>query len=127
MDAPSNKQLFVCRYNDYDGLGLGHPAVRKLKELSVPDGYAWVQVACGPYHTASVSSNGDLFTWGDGKYGVLGHGDVKRRDTPKKVKIPGGETVVKVACGRRHTAAVTATGKLFTWYVSYNHALQSIK
>ena len=27
------------------------------------------------------------------------------------------ETIVKVACGCGHTAAVTSTGKLLTWYV----------
>jgi RCC1 and BTB domain-containing protein len=31
------------------------------------------QVACGSYHTAAVCANGDLYTWGNGMYGKLGH------------------------------------------------------
>ena len=121
MNRPSNKQLFVWGSNDNGCLGLGDEAVGKVvvdpTELSAPHGTMWIQVASGDNHIAAVSSNGDLFTWGDGGFGQLGHGDHKDRYTPTKVEIPGGEAVVKVACGLLHTAAVTATGKLFTWYV----------
>ena len=122
MSLPSKKQLFLWGGNYLGELGLGHEAVGKMTtdptELIVPDGSTWAQIACGNYYTAAVSSNGDLFTWGYGWYGQLGHGNKTDRHAPTKVEIPGGEAVVKVAYGLWHTAAVTATGKLLTWYVT---------
>ena len=115
-------QVLIWGNNLYGKLGLGYGSCcfteRDPTKLNVSGGTTWIQISCGPHHTAAVSSSGELFTWGLGSSGQLGHGDEKVQDAPKKVEIPGGEAVVKVACGRSHTAAVTATGKLLTWYVS---------
>ena len=115
-------QLLVWGFNNDGTLGLGEEAVDENiadpTKLNAPHDTAWIQIVCGKYHTAAVSSNGDLYTWGSGRKGRLGHGNKTDRHAPTKVKIPGGEAVVKVACGHQHTAAVTRTGKLFTWYVS---------
>lgn len=32
------------------------------------------RIACGCAHSAAVTSNGELYTWGRGKNGWLGHG-----------------------------------------------------
>ena len=125
MSRPSKHQLFVWGKNRYGQLGLGceSKVITELRILNVPD-TTWTQVACGLFHTAAVSSNGEVFTWGCSGNGQLGHGDCMDRNVPKKVEIPGGEVVVKVACGVYYTAAVTRAGKLFTWYVSnFNHFL----
>ena len=121
MNHPSKKELFVFGYNSFGCIGLGDDDVNKVimdpRKLNVPS-TMWTQVACGNYHNATVSSNGEVFTWGWGGDGQLGHGDSNDRRVPTKVEIPEGEVVVKVACGSYHTVAVTRTGKLFTWYVS---------
>lgn len=44
-----------------------------------------MQVSVGPYHSAAVSSNGKLFTWGDGLCGKLGHGGVEGCNEPRQV------------------------------------------
>ncbi|KAF7831165.1 PH, RCC1 and FYVE domains-containing protein 1 isoform X1 [Senna tora] len=81
-------------------------------------------VACGEWHTAIVSSCGRLFTYGDGTFGVLGHGDSQSVSQPKEVESLKGLWVRSVACGSWHTAAIVEvmvdrfrynTGKLFTW------------
>ena len=78
-------------------------------------GQVMVQVTCGSYHTAAVASNGDLFTWGGGLYGKLGHGNEVGHATPKRVQGLVGQAVSQIACGSRHTAIVTSTGALYTW------------
>ncbi|XP_045811476.1 PH, RCC1 and FYVE domains-containing protein 1-like [Trifolium pratense] len=83
-------------------------------------------VACGPWHTALITSTGKLFTFGDGTFGVLGHGDRENLPYPREVESLSGLRTIAVACGVWHTAAVVeviatqsiaslSSGKLFTW------------
>jgi len=78
-------------------------------------GQVVVQVTCGSYHTAAVTGNGDLYTWGGGMYGKLGHGNEAGHSTPKRVEGLVGLVVSQIACGSRHTAVVTSNGELYTW------------
>ncbi|MQL87884.1 hypothetical protein Taro_020435, partial [Colocasia esculenta] len=84
------------------------------------------KVACGDWHTAVVASTGQLFTYGNGVFGVLGHGNLESVSQPKEVGSLKGLKVKSVACGPWHTAAIvemtvgrskgnTSFGKLFTW------------
>ncbi|PSS28730.1 Ultraviolet-B receptor like [Actinidia chinensis var. chinensis] len=86
-------------------------------------------IACGPWHTAFVTSAGQLFTFGDGTFGALGHGDHCSTGIPREVGTLRGLRTVKVACGVWHSAAIvdvmtasssgpsdySSSGKLFTW------------
>ncbi|URE20153.1 (E 0.0) Ran GTPase binding chromatin binding zinc ion binding [Musa troglodytarum] len=84
-------------------------------------------VSCGPWHTAIVTSAGQLFTFGDGIFGALGHGDRRSTNIPREVEALRGMRAVRAACGVWHTAAIveildassdsgsSSTGKLFTW------------
>ncbi|XP_044478884.1 PH, RCC1 and FYVE domains-containing protein 1-like isoform X2 [Mangifera indica] len=84
-------------------------------------------ISCGPWHTAIVTSSGQLFTFGDGTFGVLGHGDRTSISIPREVESLKGLRTVRAACGVWHTAAVVevmvgnssssncSLGKLFTW------------
>ena len=33
-----------------------------------------VRIACGSTHSAAITADGELYTWGRGNYGRLGHG-----------------------------------------------------
>ncbi|GMI97384.1 hypothetical protein like AT5G19420 [Hibiscus trionum] len=84
-------------------------------------------ISCGPWHTAVVTSAGQLYTFGDGTFGVLGHGDRNSVSIPREVESLKGLRTVRAACGVWHTAAVVevmvgnssssncSSGKLFTW------------
>jgi alpha-tubulin suppressor-like RCC1 family protein len=84
-------------------------------------------ISCGPWHTALVTSAGQLFTFGDGSFGVLGHGDRASLSVPREVESLKGLRTVRAACGVWHTAAVVevmvgnssssncSSGKIFTW------------
>ncbi|KAE8651267.1 PH, RCC1 and FYVE domains-containing protein 1 [Cucumis sativus] len=89
------------------------------------EGLQVLSVACGTWHSALATSNGKLYTFGDGTYGVLGHGDRESVVYPREVQLLSGLRTIKVACGVWHTAAIvevmSQTGsnmssrKLFTW------------
>jgi len=73
-------------------------------------------VTCGSYHTAAVGGDGDLYTWGGGMYGKLGHGDEEGHATPRRVGgVLENVRVLAVACGSRHTSALTDCGHLYSW------------
>ena len=81
------------------------------------NGERGVMVAVGYAHTVALSEAGHVFTWGWGVSGQLGHNDTEDQWAPRQVEAGwfGGEKVVFVAAGRRHTVAVTARGQLYTW------------
>ncbi|XP_048453850.1 E3 ubiquitin-protein ligase HERC2 [Rhincodon typus] len=74
-------------------------------------------IACGSSHSAAITSSGELYTWGLGEYGRLGHGDNTTQLRPKLVKVLLGHRVIQVACGSRdaQTLALTDEGLVFSW------------
>ncbi|KAH7283045.1 hypothetical protein KP509_35G058700 [Ceratopteris richardii] len=97
------------------------------RRVHLAEGIRISSVACGPWHTAVITSAGQLFTFGDGTFGALGHGNRASCSFPKEVESLKGLRTVRVACGVWHTAAVVEVimaysennacpaGKLFTW------------
>lgn len=97
------------------------------KRVSGPlEGLQVASVCCGPWHTALITSTGQLFTFGDGTFGILGHGNRESAMHPREVESLMGLKTIAVACGVWHTAAVVdvivaqssssmSSGKLFTW------------
>ena len=85
--------------------------VEALKAKRVRD------VACGSSHSAAITSSGELYTWGCGEYGRLGHGDNITQLRPKQVKALAGQRVIQVACGSRdaQTLALTDEGLVYSW------------
>jgi len=77
-----------------------------------------VLVAAGGFHTTVVMIDGALWAWGMGSDGQLGLGDREVRLAPVRVGVDeafGGSPVLTVACGNRHTLAVTKAGTLWSW------------
>nr|XP_057930110.1 E3 ubiquitin-protein ligase HERC2 isoform X4 [Doryrhamphus excisus] len=74
-------------------------------------------IACGSSHSAAITSSGELYSWGLGEYGRLGHGDNTTQLRPKLVKVLLGYRVIQVACGSRdaQTLALTDEGLVFSW------------
>ena len=44
-----------------------------------------VDIAAGGAHSACITASGELYTWGKGRYGRLGHGDSEDQLKPKLV------------------------------------------
>ncbi|XP_073798700.1 RCC1 domain-containing protein 1 isoform X1 [Danio rerio] len=63
------------------------------------------RISCGSRHTAAVTSAGDLYTWGWGQYGQLGHGTEHSTDEPTPVDYFSSHSlsVKDVVCGSWNT------------------------
>lgn len=102
--------------NEGGWLGMGdrepYPKPVRLPYLS-----SITKVAVGSTHSAAVSAKGELYTWGRGHYGRLGHGDHQDQLKPKLVAALKTMRVVDVACGSgdAQSLAVTADGTVYGW------------
>jgi len=107
----------------YGQLGHGFSAGKTLQDEIRPKfvdalkPYRCTYISAGELHSAAVTEDGDLYTWGDGFCGQLGLGNKRPRVLPEQVTLGGleDECVESVSCGYRHTLCVTEDGECFTF------------
>jgi hypothetical protein len=107
----------------YGQLGHGWQAGRQLPDETRPryvDALQHTRIICisaGELHSAAVSDDGNLYTWGDSFCGQCGHGDKRPQLLPTKVshKNIKHENCMVVSCGNRHTLVVTEDGDVFSF------------
>ncbi|XP_034757446.2 RCC1 domain-containing protein 1-like isoform X4 [Acipenser ruthenus] len=73
--------------------------------LDLPEESEMKKMSCGTRHTAADTCAGDLYTWGWGDYGQLGHGTPRSSDQPLHVEYftKEGLCVLDVVCGSWNT------------------------
>ncbi|XP_037533808.1 probable E3 ubiquitin-protein ligase HERC4 [Nematolebias whitei] len=117
--------VFGWGCNKFGQLGLNdtndrcHPVLLKsLRSQKV------IYVSCGEDHTAALTKEGGVFTFGAGGYGQLGHNSTNHEINPRKVFELMGNVVTQIACGRQHTLAFTpASGKMDSFGLGGNGQL----
>ncbi|XP_071743775.1 uncharacterized protein [Lepeophtheirus salmonis] len=115
-----NGSLYACGEGSYGKLGLGNSDdYFSLTPVSALRGFVITQVAtstqggCG--HTLALTQSGEVFSWGDGEDGKLGHGNTERCRRPKIISSLSGNFATFVAVGTSHSAVLTDKGKIFTF------------
>uniref|UniRef100_A0AAR2IIL5 HECT domain-containing protein n=1 Tax=Pygocentrus nattereri TaxID=42514 RepID=A0AAR2IIL5_PYGNA len=75
-----------------------------------------VYISCGEEHTAALTKDGGLFTFGNGSRGQLGHDSTNNEPLPRRVLELMGTEVSQIACGKHHTLAfVPSTGLVYAF------------
>ncbi|MBN3297180.1 HERC3 ligase, partial [Amia calva] len=83
-----------------------------------------VYICCGDEHTAALTKDGGLFTFGDGSGGQLGHDSTNNEVLPRRVLELMGSEVSQIACGRQHTLAfVPSSGMVYAFGCNINGQL----
>mmetsp|Transcript_1477 Transcript_1477/g.2016 ORF Transcript_1477/g.2016 Transcript_1477/m.2016 type:complete len:602 (-) Transcript_1477:2-1807(-) len=89
------------------------------------------QVSCGASHCLALADE-DIYSWGCGNGGRLGHGDTNTYDVPRAIEALHGECVLQVVCGTWHSAALviwpplTVGGVVYTWGSGYHGQLAQL-
>ena len=74
-----------------------------------------VAVSAGYDHSLALAADGAVWSWGNGFFGRLGHGDQQTQLLPKKVEAFAGQRVLAVSAGLSHNLAITADGSAWSW------------
>lgn len=75
----------------------------------------------GKDHSGILTSEGNLFLWGEGAFGRLGNGSTNNKTLPTKISslAPlnslGNDKIIDFSLGAEHSSALTSTGRIFTW------------
>ncbi len=109
-------EIWVWGLNDYGQLGL-NDRVNRMKPTLLPysNGYSIRKVCCGEAHSAFLSGR-EVYTFGDGTHGALGHGNSKCQVQPKvMVKMTLDCRIRDLECGPQYTVAISDLGQLYFW------------
>lgn len=78
--------------------------------------YSFVQVACGDDHVVALTTDGVVFTWGNGQQSQLGRRIIERRKinglTPERLSI---KHIVAIGAGAYHSFAIDKKGVVWAW------------
>ncbi|KAI4350337.1 hypothetical protein L6164_004802 [Bauhinia variegata] len=104
-------------------LGTGNAHIQKLPcKVDSLNGSFIKFISAAKFHSVAVTARGEVYTWGFGRGGRLGHPDFDIHSgqaaviTPRQVTSGLGCRRVKaIAAAKHHTVIATEGGEVFTW------------
>ena len=81
-----------------------------------------IQVSASSAHSLVLTESGDVYSFGEGWYGKLGHGDEEHQHLPKLIEALRGRRVVEIAACCESSLVMTESGDVleFGWSVRNN-------
>lgn len=118
---PANRDLYTWGLNEEGQLGLGNRADAAVPALipkfSRPEHQVDIKsISCGDFHSAVVTAEGALYTWGYGRAGRLGHESEDDVLVPQAVNAP--HSFLDVECGAAFTVAIVGLPGQFPLWVT---------
>eukprot|EP01083_Nonionella_stella_P313022 1121743_1 len=109
-------RVFTWGNNEYGQLGTGHKGNIAVPHL-LPSfsKYKAIQVAVGTYHSLILTEDRNIWSFGRGKKGALGHNDYKDVLQPKRIESVAKHHIKHVSCGGYHNCVISNDDKVFTW------------
>lgn len=116
-------RVFAWGQNQHGQLGDGtttNSAVPvEVERGQIPDGVKLIDIGAGANWSAALGDDGQVYVWGlnqddAGNLG-LGTGSLEGSRTPVPIKEVPGEKFIQLAVGIPAAAAVTESGKVYTW------------
>ena len=127
-------EVFCWGYHIYGQLGdnstatsIAYPVKVVIDGVGTPFNNI-AQVVAGSNHTCALNNDGNVFCWGYGASGRLGHGEDTSSSLPVSVVESDGSqsllsNVTQIATGSSHTCALKTDSTLVCWGVGGNGQL----
>ena len=117
LAATSDGTLWGWGDNSFGQLGIGTTVLSNLpikigpfiNSASPP---TFIDFSAGNFHSAAITSNGALYTWGFNNNGQIGDGTTVNKSSPVKI---GSLSWSKIATGSACTLAIDSSSQLFAW------------
>ncbi|KAA8531150.1 hypothetical protein F0562_005936 [Nyssa sinensis] len=88
MALTSDGKLFGWGWNKFGQVGVGDNVDHcSPGQVRFPHDQKVVQISCGWRHTLAVTERNNVFSWGRGTNGQLGHGESIDRNIPKIIEV----------------------------------------
>ncbi len=109
----SDGTVWAWGYNQYGQLGSGYSGGYRPPPQAVP-GLSGVKiVAGGTYHVLALTSNGNVYAWGNNSNGQLGNGTTTQANSP--VLIANLSNIVAISAGNNTSYALDNSGIVWAW------------
>eukprot|EP00002_Diphylleia_rotans_P025562 TRINITY_DN5054_c0_g1_i7.p1 TRINITY_DN5054_c0_g1~~TRINITY_DN5054_c0_g1_i7.p1 ORF type:complete len:745 (+),score=126.96 TRINITY_DN5054_c0_g1_i7:37-2271(+) len=89
----------------------------EAKSIHTLKGISLSEICASEKHCLVLTRQGQMYSWGAGTFGRLGHGDKYEQKIPKQ--IPLNNSIRTISCGDAHSAAIDFNGRLYTWGCGY--------
>lgn len=104
LNRPQSKKTTISVYRGSNNI----ETIHTLSEKKI------VQVSSGLSHVLLLTSDSEVYSFGTGIFGQLGHGEsIQKLKEPKKIQNMQG--VVKIAAGTYSSIALTNRGEVYRW------------
>jgi len=122
--TPDNEEVPICMVKtacgDYHNIGLdssgqAYSLPSPLSFSSFPSGaqHKVTDIACGKEHCMLLTEHGQVYSWGGGTRGQLGHGTLASEETPRLIMALDGMRVRKISAGGWHSAVISEFDDLY--------------
>ncbi len=110
--------VWACGWGEHGRLGLSHEeGVWEPTQVQFPLPFHATEISAGEQHSLAAGRQG-AYAWGNNSMGQLGVGSSINNEfspIPVKIPLPEGMQISKIAAGGRHSAAITACGRILSW------------
>ncbi|GIP09184.1 hypothetical protein J1TS5_13540 [Paenibacillus macerans] len=105
--------VYSFGYGRYGQLGHGNTDSQLITPKKI-EGLSDIQaISAGDNHSLALTKSGDVYSFGRGMYGQLGHGDKENQLTPKKIE--GLADIQAIAAGEDQSLALTKSGDVYSF------------
>jgi alpha-tubulin suppressor-like RCC1 family protein len=123
MIVTTDGRLFTYGRGDYGELGHGYrnSSYRKALRVSALEHVTVTDAAAGQFFSVALTDEGEVYTFGQGYYGKLGHGDAfpDSHDSEgacmQPLRVEGLPPVEEIAVGATHALARLRDGTVRAW------------